>query len=178
MAAYGRDGDVIRFYDINPQVIDIAQHEFSFLRDSAARIEVAQGDARLSLASETAQHFNVLVIDAFTGDSIPVHLLTVEALDLYLRHLAPHGIIAFHVSNLYLDLVPVVQRLAQARGLATRLVENDQEDTFNTTSAWVLESPDTKILDLRDIAAVSQAIPRNTTRLWTDDFSDLLPFLH
>jgi hypothetical protein len=178
MAAYGRDGDVIRFYDINPQVIDIAQHEFSFLRDSAARIEVAQGDARLSLASETAQHFNVLVIDAFTGDSIPVHLLTVEALDLYLRHLAPHGIIAFHVSNLYLDLVPVAQRLAQARGLATRLVENDQEDTFNTTSAWVLESPDTKILDLREIAAVSQAIPRNTTRLWTDDFSDLLPFLH
>jgi predicted O-methyltransferase YrrM len=178
MAAYGRDGDVIRFYDINPQVIDIAQHEFTFLRDSAARIEVAQGDARLSLAGETAQHFNVLVIDAFTGDSIPVHLLTVEALDLYLRHLAPHGIIAFHVSNLYLDLVPVVQRLAQARGLATRLIESDQEDTFNTTSAWVLESPDAKTLDLREIAAVSQAIPRNTTRLWTDDFSDLLPFLH
>jgi hypothetical protein len=178
MAAYGREGDVIRFYDINPQVIDIAQHEFTFLRDSAARIEVAQGDARLSLASERAQHFNVLVIDAFTGDSIPVHLLTVEALDLYLRHLAPHGIIAFHVSNLYLDLVPVVQRLAQARGLATRLVESDQEDTFNTTSAWVLESPDAKILDLSEIAAVSQAIPRSTRRLWTDDFSDLLPFLH
>jgi hypothetical protein len=178
MAAYGRAGDVVRFYEINPQVIAIAQHEFTFLRDSAARIEVALGDARLSLAAEAAQHFNVLVIDAFTGDSIPVHLLTAEALDLYLRHLAPHGIIAFHVSNLYLDLVPVVQRLAQARGLATRLVESDQEDAFNTGSSWVLVSVDKKTLGVHQIAAVSQAIPANTTRLWTDDFSDLLPFLH
>jgi hypothetical protein len=178
MAAYGRTGDVIRFYEINPQVIDIAQHEFTFLRDSAARVEVAQGDARLSLAAEAPQRFDVLVIDAFTGDSIPVHLLTVEALDLYLHHLQPHGIIAFHVSNLYLDLVPVVARLAQARQLAARLVEADQEDNFNTASAWVLVSPDPKILALREIAKVSQAVPVNTTRLWTDDFSDLVPFLH
>ncbi len=178
MAAYGRAGDVVRFYEINPQVVDIAQHEFSFLRDSAARVEIALGDARLSLAVETPQHFNVLVIDAFTGDSIPVHLLTVEALDLYLRHLAPHGIIAFHVSNLYLDLVPVVQRLAQARGLATCVVETDDEDTFNAASDWVLASPDPRTLAVHDIANVSQPISANTTRLWTDDFSDLLPFLH
>jgi spermidine synthase len=178
MAAYGRTGDVVRFYEINPQVIDIAQHEFTFLRDSAARVEVAAGDARLSLAAEAPQRFDVLVIDAFTGDSIPVHLLTVEALDLYLRHLQPHGIIAFHVSNLYLDLVPVVQRLAQARQLATRLVEADQEDDFNTSSSWVLVSRSPSILAVREIAAVSQAVPANSTRLWTDDFSDLLPFLH
>jgi hypothetical protein len=178
MAAYGRTGDVMRFYEINPQVIAIAQHEFTFLSDSAARVEVAQGDARLSLAAEAPQRFDVLVIDAFTGDAIPVHLLTVEALDLYLRHLQPHGIIAFHVSNLYLDLVPVVGRLAQARQLATRLVEADQEDDFNTSSAWVLVSPDPKTLDVHEIAAVSQAVPANATRLWTDDFSDLLPFLH
>ncbi len=178
MATYGRAGDVVRFYEINPQVIDIAQHQFSFLRDSPARVEVALGDARLSLAADAPQHFNVLVIDAFTGDSIPVHLLTVEALDLYLRHLAPHGIIAFHVSNLYLDLVPVVQRLAQARGLATCVVETDDEDTFNAASDWVLASPDPKTLAVREIAAVAQAIPANATRLWTDDFSDLLPFLH
>jgi hypothetical protein len=178
MAAYGRAGDVVRFYEINPQVIDIATHEFTFLRDSAARVEVALGDARLSLAAEASQHFNVMVIDAFTGDSIPVHLLTAEALDLYLRHLAPHGIIAFHVSNLYPDLVPVVQRLAQARGLATRLIESDQEDAFNTGSSWVLVSVDPKSFGARQIAAVSQPIPANTTRLWTDDFSDLLPFLH
>jgi hypothetical protein len=178
MAAYGRAGDVVRFYEINPQVIDIATHEFTFLRDSPARVEVALGDARLSLAAEAPQHFNVMVIDAFTGDSIPVHLLTAEALDLYLRHLVPRGIIAFHVSNLYLDLVPVVQRLAQARGLATRLIESDQEDAFNTSSSWVLVSSDPKTFGVHEIAAVSQAIPANTTRLWTDDFSDLLPFLH
>lgn len=178
MAAYGRTGDVMRFYEINPQVIDIAQHQFTFLRDSAARVEIALGDARLSLAAEAPQRFDVLVIDAFTGDAIPVHLLTAEALGLYLRHLQPHGIIAFHVSNLYLDLVPVVQRLAQARQLATRLVEADQEDDFNTASSWVLVSPDPKTLTLHEIAAVSQSVPANTTRLWTDDFSDLLPFLH
>jgi hypothetical protein len=178
LAAYGRAGDVMRFYEINPQVIDIAQHQFSFLRESLARIEVALGDARLSLAAESPQHFDVLAIDAFTGDAIPVHLLTVEAFDLYLRHLQPHGIIAFHVSNLYLNLVPVVQRLAQARQLAIRLVESDQEDDFNTASSWVLVSADPHTLAVREIAAVSQAIPANTTRLWTDDFSDLLPFLH
>ena len=101
----------------------------------------------------------MLVLDAFTGDSIPAHLLTVEALDLY-----P-------------DLVPVVRRLAQARQLATRLVESDQEDNFNTASSWVLVSREPSILAVREIAAVSQA-PANATQLWTDDFSDLLPFLH
>jgi hypothetical protein len=178
MAAYGRRGDVMRFYEINPQVIDIAHRQFTFLRDSGARVEVVLGDARLSLAAEPPQRFDVLVIDAFSGDAIPVHLLTVEALDLYLRHLQPHGIIAFHVSNLYLDLVPVVQRLAQARQLATVLVEADQEDDFNTASSWVLVSPDPRTLARHEIAVVSQALPANTTRLWTDDFSDLLPFLH
>jgi hypothetical protein len=177
MAAYGRRGDVMRFYEINPQVIDIAQREFTFLRDSAARVEVAQGDARLSLGTEAPQRFDVLVIDAFTGDAIPVHLLTVEALDLYLHHLQPHGIIAFHVSNLYLDLVPVVQRLAQARRLATLLVDSDQEDDFNTSSSWMLVSPDPRTLAVHEIAAVAQTVPSNTTRLWTDDFNDLLPFL-
>jgi hypothetical protein len=178
LAAYGRAGDVMRFYEINPQVIDIAQHEFTYLRDSAARVEVALGDARLSLATEPPQRFDVLVIDAFAGDAIPVHLLTVEAFDLYLHHLQPHGIIACHVSNLYLNLVPVVQRLAQARQLATRLVEADQEDEFNTASSWVLVSPDPKTLAVPEIAAVSQAVAANATRPWTDDFSDLLPFLH
>ncbi len=178
MATYGRAGDAMRFYEINPQVIAIAQQQFTFLRDSAARVQVALGDARLSLAAEAPQRFDVLVIDAFTGDAIPVHLLTLEALELYLHHLQPHGIIAFHVSNLYLDLVPVVERLAQARALATCLVEADQEDDFNTASSWVLVSPDPKTLAQREIAAVARVVPANASRLWTDDFSDLLPFLH
>ena len=177
MAAYGRVGDVMRFYEINPQVLDIARHQFSFLHDSGALVDVALGDARLSLASESPQRYDVLVIDAFTGDAIPVHLLTVEALDLYLRHLQPRGIIAFHVSNLYLDLVPVVERLAQARQLATCLVEADTEDDFNTASSWVLVSPDPQVLVQAQIASVSQAIAPNATRVWTDDFSDLVPYL-
>ena len=98
-------------------------------------------------------------------------------LDLYLRHLQPRGIIAFHVSNLYLDLVPVVERLAQARQLATCLVEADTEDDFNTASSWVLVSPDPQVLTQAQIASVSQAIAPNATRVWTDDYSDQVPYL-
>ena len=178
MAAYGRRGDVVRFYEINPAVIDIAEHQFSFLRDSPARIELARGDARLTLAAEPVQNFDLLVVDAFSGDSIPVHLLTREALDVYLRHMKPGGLIAFHLSNLYLDLVPVVQRLAQAGQLSARLIEADDDDDFNSPSSWVLVSTDARSLAARQIASVAKPIPPNATRLWTDDFSDLLRFLH
>ncbi|HTY49091.1 MAG TPA: fused MFS/spermidine synthase, partial [Steroidobacteraceae bacterium] len=178
MAAYGRPGDVVRFYEINPAVIDIAQRQFSFLRDSRARIELARGDARLTLAAERPQHFDLLVVDAFSGDAIPVHLLTREALEVYVRHMRPGGLIAFHLSNLYLDLVPVVQRLAQAGQLAARLIEADDDDDFNSPSTWVLVSTDPAALAAPQIAAVARRIPPNQTRLWTDDFSDLLRFLH
>ena len=92
IAAYGNAGDVIRFYEINPLVERLARHWFTFLSDSKAQTDVVLGDARLSLAAETPQHFNVIVVDAFSGDAIPVHLLTREALALYRRHLQPDGV--------------------------------------------------------------------------------------
>src|SRR5580704_425351 len=117
VAAYGDAGDVIRFYEINPLVERLARHWFTFLHDSPAQIDVVLGDARLSLAAEPPQHFNVIVVDAFSGDAIPVHLLTREALVLYRRHLQPNGIIVFHVSNQYIDLEPVIAGIAGDAGL-------------------------------------------------------------
>ena len=113
--AAAREGDVYRFYDIDSRVMQIALQEFTYLADSKAKIELALGDARLTLEREEPQDFDVLV-DAFSSDAIPVHLITREALAVYLRHVKPDGIVAFHVSNRFLDLVPVVARLAKENG--------------------------------------------------------------
>ncbi len=119
MASYGQVGDMYRFYEISPQIIDLAQGEggyFSYLSDSQALIEVVPGDARLSLEGELytsgSQDFDVLILDAFSSDSIPVHLIDREAFDIYLQHLAPNGILAVHITNRHLDLLPVVWTLA------------------------------------------------------------------
>ena len=124
LAVWGRPGDTYRFYDINPQVIEIAQTEFSFLKDSKARIETSLGDARLSLEREAPQNFDVLVVDAFSSDSIPVHLITKEAMAVYLKHIRPSGAVVFHVTNRFLKLAPVVKQIADSQGLhATLIIE-------------------------------------------------------
>src|SRR5208283_4590774 len=125
IAAYGTPGDVYRFYDINPAVVGIAKCDFSYVGKSDAAIQIALGDARLSMEREAPQGFDVLAIDAFSSDAIPVHLITREALAVYLRHMKPGGIIAFHVTNRYLNLAPVVQQLAAAAGLNAVLVADD-----------------------------------------------------
>src|SRR6266852_1300714 len=141
LAAYGRTGDVFRFYDINSDVVELARSEFTFLKDSLAKVEVALGDARLSLEREPARNFDVLALDAFSSDAIPVHLLTVEAFKTYLRHMKPGGILAVHISNRYLDLVPVVQQAARHLSLEVRQVENDDEDDAGVyRSDWMLLS--------------------------------------
>ena len=125
MAAYGRKGDYVRFYDINPLVVDVARNEFWFLSGTKAGVGVALGDARISLEREMPQNFDVLVIDAFSSDAIPVHLLTLEAFAQYLRHLKEGGAIAVHVSNRYLDLEPVVAKAAAAMHLLGTAVRTD-----------------------------------------------------
>ncbi|HYA46659.1 MAG TPA: fused MFS/spermidine synthase [Burkholderiales bacterium] len=175
LAAYGRPGDVYRFYDINPRVVEIAGSEFSFLADSKARVEIALGDARLSLEREPAQNFDVLALDAFSSDAIPIHLLTAEAFGAYLRHLAPGGILAVHISNRYLDLVPVVQEAARHHALELRQVANDDdEDGGVYRSDWMLLSASPSAFEgtlLKDAAGRVESVPR--VRLWTDDYSDL-----
>ena len=115
-ASFCRAGDVFRFYEINPLALSIANTWFTFLRDCKADHEVLLGDARLTLEAQPSQQFDLMAIDAFSSDAIPVHLLTREAFALYFRHLKPTGILAVHVSNRYLDLVPVVSRNARDLG--------------------------------------------------------------
>jgi hypothetical protein len=178
LAAYGRTGDLYRFYDINPEVVAVARREFTFLSDSGARIEVALGDARLNLEREKPNGFDVLAVDAFSSDSIPVHLITREALGLYLGHMKPDGIVAFHVSNRFLDLVPVVARLAAEHG-AHAVVVDEESDEDRTTSTWVLVSRDRKALERPEIVEAGAAEPetRDEWRTWTDDYSNLVQIL-
>ena len=178
IASYGRQGDTYRFYDINPQVVTVAKRDFTYLSDSGARIEVAIGDARLNLEREPAQGFDVLAVDAFSSDSIPVHLITREALAVYLRHMKPDGIVAFHVSNRFLNLVPVVARLAQEHGAHAVLVDEESDDD-RTTSTWVLVSRDKKALERPEIVEAGATGPetRDDWRTWTDDYSNLVQIL-
>jgi SAM-dependent methyltransferase len=182
IAAYGRPGDVYRFYDIDANVIHIARSEFTFLGDSGARVETALGDARLTLEREAPQGFDVLAVDAFSSDAIPVHLITREALQTYLRHMKPDGIVAFHVSNRFLDLIPVVARIAKEDGAHAVLInddENDDEKTIKSRSDWVLVSRDEQALKAEAIseAGAEPAEDRPDWRTWTDDYSNLIQIL-
>jgi hypothetical protein len=176
LSAYGQPGDAYRFYEINPQVPALARSEFSFLRESAAKVEVTPGDARLSLEAEPPQRFDVLVVDAFSGDAIPVHLLTREAFAVYLRHLQPEGILAVHVSNQYLDLAPVVQQLASFYGYPAVLIHSAKdEQQLISAASWVLMTRNRAFLGRPEVANAAQPIPpRAGLRLWTDDYNSLL----
>ncbi len=181
LAAYGRPGDVYRFYDIDPHVVEIARSEFTYLADSQATVEVALGDARLALEREAPQNFDVLAVDAFSSDAIPVHLITREALGVYLRHLRPDGIVAFDVSNRFLDLIPVVARLAKEQGAHAVLVNDEEEDdgSLRSRSDWVLVSRDRAALARPAIveAGAEPAADRPDWRTWTDDYSNLIQIL-
>jgi hypothetical protein len=179
LAAYGMAGDQMRFYEINPLVQPIAEHLFTYLRESGAQISFADGDARISLTRETPQNFDVLVIDAFSGDAIPIHLLTTQAMTVYRRQLAPGGILAFHVSNQYLELTPEIAALAAASGMEARVVDTPpQEARGEFRATWVLVTSNAGFLAQPQVAAFAREIPaRPDVRAWTDDYSSLLPVL-
>jgi hypothetical protein len=179
VAAYGNPGDAIRFYEINPLVERLARHWFTFLHDSPARIEVILGDARLSLAAQNPQHFNVIVVDAFSGDAIPVHLLTREALALYRLHLQPGGVIVFHVSNQYINLEPVVGAIAEDAGMKAVSVHSrgDEQNGFYYAD-WILVTANQTLLSQPEI--VNNGFPtalQANVRLWTDNYSSVFPLL-
>jgi hypothetical protein len=180
LAAYGRSGDTIRIYEINPLVLQIANRDFSYLRDTPAKVEIAMGDARLALESEASQQFDILVMDAFSGDSVPVHLITVEAFQTYFRHLKPGGILAVNITHTYLDLEPVMERAAAHFGKAAYAYsfEADPGDAICFSCSWAL------ILDRGTVAAHPALVrgakllkPERPFRTWTDDFSNMLGIL-
>ena len=178
LAAYGRTGDVFRFYDLNPQVVDLAQREFTYLRNCPARIEIAVGDARLNMERDPPQQFDVLAIDAFASDSIPLHLMTVEAVEVYLRHMKPGGVIVFHVTNRFFDLAPVVEQIARVHGLDSALVVDDPDDSSFSKSDWMLVTSNRAWLS-KVTANSNVAIPTDIPGLrpWTDDFNNLFQIL-
>ena len=178
MAAFGRAGDYVRFYEINPLVPQIARGQFYFVPDCKANVDIAMGDARLTLEREQPENFDILVVDAFSSDAIPVHLLTREAMDLYFRHLKADGFLAVHISNRYLDLSPVLAGEAKVEGKEGRIVEtedDDSQDLFGTT--WVLiRSPQSGFS--KEITNRSSDLAKaRQIRLWTDDYSNLFQIL-
>jgi SAM-dependent methyltransferase len=179
IAAYGRPGDVYRFYDINPLVIGIARSQFRFVPESKGKVEVVLGDARLSMERESPQNYDILAVDAFSSDSIPIHLLTGEAFALYFRHLQPGGVLAVHVSNKHLDLAPVVDVAARALGKHAMLIDTEDDDDNAVFSAsWVMVSGRQSYFQFPLIQAAATPITGNARlRMWTDDYSNLFQIL-
>lgn len=179
IAVYGNPGDTIRFYEINRAVEDIARSQFTYLSDSPAFMELLRGDARVSLAAEAPQRYDVLVVDAFSGDAIPAHLMTRQALEIYRRHLAPGGIIAFHVSNHFLALAPVVAQLAHDAGMrAVRVTDEEARSRQVFESDWVLVTSNAEFLRNPAVERARKTIDLPAgLRLWTDDYSSLFPII-
>jgi SAM-dependent methyltransferase len=181
-AAYGRLGDYVRYYEINPLVLELAKKEFFYLADCKAKLDVVMGDARLSLEQELKdghpQNFDVLAVDAFSSDSIPVHLLTKEAMDLYFRHLRPDGILAVHISNRYLNLQPVLEGEVNATQKIARVVDTEDDDTQDVFGAtWVLITSPATGFKGETLSNSGPLDSKRTVRLWTDDYSNLFKIL-
>ncbi|XZE44842.1 spermidine synthase [Pirellulaceae bacterium SH467] len=182
LATYGRTGDRYRFYEINPDVIGFAKEHFTFLSDSQAEVELVLGDARLELEREAPQNFDILVLDAFSGDAIPVHLLTEQAMQIYCRHLKDDGVLAIHISNLYFDLQAVVRGLADSKGFAWDVVEGTAQaspDAYD--SKWAVLSKDARIVESFGAKGSDRGAMENREKSrkvkWTDDQSNLFQVL-
>lgn len=178
LLAHARPGDGVRFYEISPAVDVVARRYFSYLADHEGDVSVALGDGRTLLAqqlrAEGSQEFDVLLVDAFSGDALPMHLLTLEALELYQAHLAPGGVLAFHISNRYLDLAPILSAAAKARGLRAVMVEQTPPESvpFRSKVRWAIlysaETPEEALPEWTKTAPATRA-----TAPWTDDFGSL-----
>ncbi len=179
IAAFGRLGDRYTFYEINPLDIRLANSQFTFLRDSQAGVDIVPGDARLSLESEPSQQFDVLALDAFSSDAIPIHLLTREAMALYFRQLKPDGVLAANISNKYLNLQPVFANAAQWLGKRAVVIDTDDEEQNAVYRAvWVLTSSREDFFQAPEIRELAKPImKRPGLRPWTDDYSNLLAVL-
>jgi hypothetical protein len=180
LAAYGHAGDTIRIHEINPLILQIAHRDFTYLRDTPAKVEIAMGDGRLSLESEPSQQFDILVMDAFSGDSVPVHLITREAFQTYFRHLKPNGILAVNITNSYLDLEPVMERAAAAVGKAAYAYDYEADPSEPTcfSCSWALIM-DRRTMEAQPTLAADARLlkPLRPFRTWTDDFSNMFGIL-
>ena len=185
IAVYGRSGDIFRYYEIDPQVAAVATREFTFLNDSKAKSEIILGDGRLSLEREPDQKYDLLALDAFSGDSVPMHLLTREAMKTYIRHLKPDGVIVFQATNRFVDIAPVIARHAEEFGFKAVMVSDWPESTYKKAIDYWLSDTDQIIftrnealLNSEKIKSVAQPIQtRSDIKRWTDDFYNLFQIL-
>lgn len=182
LAAYGRTGDSLHFYEINPAVVDAAKQHFSYIADSAAEVKIHLGDARFVLAEQLTQgakNFDVLVLDAFSSDAIPMHLLTEEAMQLYWQHLLPDGVLAIHISNNYLDLSSVLRNQAMAKGLTVLFMPTAADQANPAATEWVLITRNTRFLAQAVITEAARPWPRQLKPdlQWTDQRSNLFQVL-
>jgi tRNA A58 N-methylase Trm61 len=180
LAVYAQPGHLYRFYEINPQVINLAREEFTYVSDCLGQVEIVPGDARLSLEREAANDYDVLVLDAFSGDAIPTHLLTTEAFDIYKRHLKSDGALCIHVSNQFIDLTGIVRRLAREHGYEVVHVDQPEQEKEREgiyTSEWMVLSTNRAILFTIDRHVVEPPEDAAEAPLWTDSRTDLFRIL-
>ena len=180
LATYCREGDHYRFYEINPEVPKLANEYFTFLRDTPGKVEIVLGDARLSMEREENQNYDVIVLDAFSGDAIPSHLLTTQAFEVYRRHLSPDGVIAVHVSNRHIDLRPLLSAVAERFGWGSATIETETDgDKAGFASDWVMLTSNKLFLNdsLVQRASGGPLESYDDAPLWTDDYSNLLQLL-
>jgi spermidine synthase len=179
LAGYGRKGDLYRFYEINPQVIELANTHFSFLSSTPATTEVILGDARLQLEKEPVQHYDVLVVDAFSGDSVPIHLLTKEAFEQYFRHLKQDGVLAVHITNRYLNLMPVMKTVADYYGKQAKLVKFEPiEGDGGFRSEWVIIANQPQFLAGQKLSNGIELNAPPNFKMWSDDYSSLISIMN
>ncbi|MCE9604315.1 MAG: fused MFS/spermidine synthase [Planctomycetia bacterium] len=180
LATYSRSNDIFHFYEINPIVVDFAKEYFTYLKDCEGKSDVLLGDARLTLENEPPQDYDFLILDAFSSDAIPVHLLTTQAFEIYLRHLNEDGILAIHISNKYLNLAPVVAAAAKRFGLeGTLIYSRDDPDTLQQASRWVLMTRRTTspLWQRWSREGANSLDAFDTIEPWTDERSNLLEIL-
>jgi hypothetical protein len=184
IASYTKPGDTLRFYEIDPNVVALSRGEhpwFRYLADAYGKVDVVLGDARVSLQKELEEHggngFDVLAIDAFSGDAIPVHLLTREAVELYMKHLKPDGVLAIHISNRHIKLFPVVKAIADSLHLKWTLVDTSyaDEDVIPWDSSWVIVGRDEATL--APFGKSDTPDDATTVRPFTDEFSNIMKLL-
>jgi hypothetical protein len=187
VAAYGKAGDYMRIYEINPQVKEIAEKPFSYVALSDAKIDIVMGDGRLSMENEPPQNFDILIMDAFSSDAVPVHLLTKEAFEIYQKHLKPDGAILVNISNRYLDLRPVVENAATAFKFDCHTInsedgggdENDEGSWWLYSSTWMILSRNKEFMNRSALRHVSVPATGNEPKvpLWTDDYTSMFKIL-
>jgi len=171
--AWGRPGDYFRVYELDPDVVKIAREQFWYLAEARAKIDVVTGDGRLSMERDAPQKFDLISVDAFSSGSIPIHLLTREALQAYKRHLAPGGVIVYNVTNRFVNLAPQLKLVAEAEDMKIVLVEDSPDDDKYSGTSYVLVTQNEQLLADKRFAITRDIEPIKGLQTWTDSYNNL-----